>query len=114
MRFTPTSSSWTNLVERFFSALTEDRARAGSFASVTELTDAITAYLTGRNENPKPYQCKASGKEILDKIQRTRKALAINPSYLRLRSLDLREFGDSHGHRQFQNQIIWKYYYIIS
>lgn len=88
-------------MERFFSALTEDCARAGSFASVTDLTDAITAYLTGRNENPKPCRCKASGKEIFEKTHRTRKALAINTPYLRLRSLDLREFVDSRGQWQF-------------
>ena len=76
MHFTPTSSSWMNLVERFFSDLTGDCVRAGSFASVKELTDAITAYLTGRNENPKPYRWKASGTEILEKIHRARKALA--------------------------------------
>ena len=76
MHFTPTSSSWLNLVERFFADLTEDCVRAGSFASVKELTDAITAYLAERNENPRPYKWKASGKEILEKIHRARQALA--------------------------------------
>ena len=66
--FTPTSSSWMNLVERFFADLTQDCVRAGSFASLQELTDAITTYLAERNENPKPYKWKASGKEILAKI----------------------------------------------
>ena len=76
MHFTPTSSSWMNLVERFFADLTEDCVRAGSFASVKELTDAITAYLAERNENPRPYKWKASGQEILEKIHRARQALA--------------------------------------
>ena len=76
MHFTPTSSSWMNLVERFFADLTQDCVRAGSFASLRELTDAITTYLAERNENPKPYKWKASGKEILAKIHRARQALA--------------------------------------
>lgn len=48
--------------------LTEDYVRAGSFASVKELTHAITSYLAERNENPRPYQWKATGKKILEKI----------------------------------------------
>ena len=76
MHFTPTSSSWMNLVERFFADLTEDCVRAGSFTSVKELTDAITAYLAERNENPRPYQWKASGQAILEKIHRARQVLA--------------------------------------
>ena len=76
IHFTPTSSSWLNLVERFFSDLTEDCVRAGSFASLKELTDAITSYLSERNKNPKPYRWKASGQEILEKIHRARQALA--------------------------------------
>lgn len=76
MCYTPSSSSWLNLVERFFADLTEDCVRAGSFASVKELTDAITSHLAERNENPRPYQWKASGREILEKIHRARQALA--------------------------------------
>ncbi len=76
MHFTPTSSSWLNLVERFFAELTEECVREGSLTSVKQLTDAITSYLTERNQNPKPYRWKASGEEILAKIQRTRQALA--------------------------------------
>ena len=75
MHFTPTSSSWLNLVERFFADLTADCVRDGSFGSVKELTDAITAYLMERNENPKPYRWKAKGEEILAKIHRARQAL---------------------------------------
>ena len=75
MHFTPTSSSWMNLVERFFAELTEDCVRDGSFASVKELKDSIVAYLEQRNRAPKPYRWKASGAEILAKIQRARQAL---------------------------------------
>jgi len=49
MHFTPTSSSWLNLVERFFADLTGDVIRAGSFTSVNELVRDINAYLAERN-----------------------------------------------------------------
>ena len=73
--FIPTSSSWMNMVERFFADLTQDCVRAGSFTSVAELVEAITVYLACRNENPKPYKWKADGAKTLAKIQRARKAL---------------------------------------
>ena len=75
LHFIPTSSSWMNLVERFFRDLTEDVVRAGSFASVSELVQEITAYLTERNLSPKRYVWKAKGAEILAKIQRAREIL---------------------------------------
>jgi transposase len=74
MHFTPTSSSWLNLVERFFADLTGDVIRAGSFASVNELVRDIKAYLAQRNANPKPYVWRAQGAEILAKIKRARAA----------------------------------------
>ena len=79
MHFTPTSGSWMNMVERFFHDLTQDCVRAGSFSSVRELTDAITAYLVDRNENPPPYKWKANGKQILAKIHQARQALEREP-----------------------------------
>ena len=75
MHFTPTSSSWRNLVERFFADLTGDVIRAGSFTSVKELVRDIETYLAERNANPKPYKWKAEGAEILSKIKRARAAL---------------------------------------
>ena len=79
MHFTPTSSSWMNLVERFFRDLTQDVIREGSFTSVRDLVQAITAYLQVRNLNPKPYVWKKPGHDILAKIQRARQGLeAIN------------------------------------
>jgi transposase len=75
MHFTPTSSSWLNLVERFFADLTGDVIRAGSFASINELVRDIKAYLAEGNANPKPYKWKAEGAEILAKIKRARAAL---------------------------------------
>ena len=78
MHFTPTSSSWLNLVERFFAELTEEVVREGSFKSVPELLEAIENYLLERNENPKPYRWHAKGHEILAKIERAKQAAA-NP-----------------------------------
>jgi transposase len=75
MHFTPTSSSWLNLVERFFADLTEDVIRSGSFTSVKELVDDINAYLAERNADPKPYKWTAQGAPILNKIRRARAAL---------------------------------------
>jgi hypothetical protein len=66
-----------NLIERFFKDLMEDAIRPGSFQSVGELTDAIESYLATRNLAPKRYVWKASGAEILAKIQRSREALAV-------------------------------------
>ena len=74
LHFTPTSSSWMNLVERFFRDLTQDVIRGGSFGGVGELLDAITGYLEERNLNPKRYVWKQSGQAILAKIQRAREA----------------------------------------
>ncbi len=73
--FTPTSSSWLNLVERFFGELTQDVIREGSFTSVRELVKDIEAYLAERNLNPKPYRWRAEGEVILQKIHRARVAL---------------------------------------
>jgi len=76
VHFTPTSSSWLNLVERFFADLTGDVIRAGSFASVNDLVADIKAYLAQRNADPRPYTWNAEGAAILEKIQRARAALA--------------------------------------
>lgn len=75
LHFTPTSSSWLNLVERFFADLTADVVREGSFTSVRELCRDIEDYLAERNLNPRPYKWRASGEDILGKIKRARAAL---------------------------------------
>lgn len=76
MHFTPTSSSWMNLVERFFRDLT-DFLVEGSFSSVKQLSDSIMAYLAERNRNPKRYVWKAKGEDILRKIHAAREKLQI-------------------------------------
>ena len=78
LHFTPTSFSWMNLVERFFRDITQDCIREGSFGSIQELVKAITDYLAERNLEPKAYKWKADGKQILEKIQRAREAMAKN------------------------------------
>src|SRR6516162_5232522 len=74
--FTPTSSSWLNLVERFFGELTSEVVREGSFQSLRQLVRAIESYLVERNRDPKKYVWRASGLEVLAKIKRAREALA--------------------------------------
>jgi len=76
MHFTPTSSSWLNLVERFFADITRECIRDGSFESVRQLEQSIHGYIDERNESPKPYQWVAEGKSILEKINRARKKLS--------------------------------------
>jgi transposase len=76
LHFTPTSSSWMNLVERFFRDLTVDVVREGSFTSTRQLTEAILTYLNERNLSPTRYVWKKSGEEILASIQRARERLA--------------------------------------
>jgi transposase len=76
IHFTPTGSSWMNLVERFFADITTDCIREGSFESVKELVDAIEDYLAERNENPKRYVWRAKGEEILKKIAKAKEVLA--------------------------------------
>ena len=75
LHFTPTASSWMNLVERFFADLTAEVVREGSFGSVPELVAAMETYLAERNLAPKPYRWRAKGADILAKLQRARKSL---------------------------------------
>ena len=75
VHFTPTGSSWMNLVERFFADLTADCVREGSFASVRELIVAIDEFLAARNEEPKRYVWRAKGEDILRKIEKAKAVL---------------------------------------
>jgi len=76
MHYTPTSSSWINLVERFFGDLTPFISEQ-SFTSTRELADAIITFLTARNDNPRRYVWKAKGEDILRKIDAARQALNV-------------------------------------
>jgi hypothetical protein len=70
--FVPTSSSWLNLVERWFRELTEKAIRRGSFVSVPELKQAIEAFMQAWNESPKPFIWSATVADIIKKIDRAR------------------------------------------
>jgi transposase len=75
--FTPTSSSWLNMVERFFRDLTQNRLRRGIFRDVEELITAIGDYIDKHNDKPKPFVWTARATDILEKVKRARKALDI-------------------------------------
>ncbi len=75
LHFTPTSSSWLNLVERWFRELTEKRLRRGAFGSVEQLQEAIQEFLDAYNENPRPFVWTASVNAILEKVGRCKAIL---------------------------------------
>ena len=73
--FTPTSSSWLNMVERFFRDLTQNRLRRGVFRDAAELIMAIGDYIDRHNDRPKPFVWTAKASDILEKVERARKVL---------------------------------------
>jgi transposase len=73
--FIPTSSSWLNLVERWFAELTTKAVRRGVFVSVPDLIQAIQAFLSAWNEDPKPFIWTAKVEEIMVKRERARAKL---------------------------------------
>ncbi len=78
MHFTPTSSSWLNMVERFFRDITTKRIRRGAFPSVAHLVAAIESYIAEHNLDPKPFIWTAKAGDILAKVTRARASLANN------------------------------------
>jgi transposase len=76
LHFIPTSSSWLNLVERFFALITENAIRRGVFNSVVELEAAIASYLANHNAKPTPFVWTKSADVILAKVERARATLA--------------------------------------
>lgn len=78
--YTPTSSSWLNMVERWFRELTDKAIRRGAFPSVPALMKTIDDYLAEWNKTPRPFVWTATVGEIVAKIDRARKKLeAIKP-----------------------------------
>lgn len=75
MHFIPTSSSWLNLVERWFREITDKRIRRGVFHNVPELIDAIMSYIGEHNENPQAFEWTAKAEDILEKVRRAREVL---------------------------------------
>ncbi len=75
LHFIPTSSSWLNLVERWFREITDKRIRRGSFKNVPDLISAITQYIDGHNQNPQIFVWNASVEKIMAKITKCKEAL---------------------------------------
>ena len=70
MHFTPTSSSWLNLVERWFAELTTKKLRRGAHRSVRALNADIRAWIETWNDDPKPFVWTKTADQILDSIAR--------------------------------------------
>jgi transposase len=77
VHFIPTSSSWLNLVERWFREITDKRIRRGAFHSVRQLIDTIMNYIERHNDDPKPFVWTAKAEDILAKVARAWDALNI-------------------------------------
>lgn len=75
LHFIPTSSSWLNLVERFFGLITEKQIRRGIYSSVKELEEKIMEFIAIQNAHPKPFVWTKSTEVILEKIERAKAAL---------------------------------------
>ncbi len=75
LHFIPTSSSWLNLVERWFKELTDRRLRRGAFTSVNALVEAIETWVEHWNHDPKPFMWHKSAEQIIAKVRRGRAAL---------------------------------------
>jgi transposase len=75
LHLTPTSSSWLNLIERWFKELTDRRLRHGVFTSVADLEHAIETWAEQGNDNPKPFTWNVPAADIIAKVKRARTAL---------------------------------------
>jgi transposase len=75
LHFTPTSSSWVNLVERWFAQLTQKRIRRGSFHNVPALIEAIFDYIDNNNQNPHVFAWTAPIEQIMIKVTKCKEAL---------------------------------------
>jgi transposase len=80
MHFTPTSSSWLNLVERWFRDLTQKRLKRGVFKSVRDLIEAIVGFVEEHNNRTDGYRWKALPEDILAKVRRARAVLDKTPT----------------------------------
>ena len=75
LHFTPTASSWLNLVECWFAQLTQKRIRRGSFHNVPALIEAISDYIEATNQNPRVFVWTAPVEHIMNKIAKCKEAL---------------------------------------
>ncbi|MBH3441156.1 IS630 family transposase [Pseudomonas luteola] len=78
VHFTPTSASWLNLVERFFSTLSQRWIKRQSHTSVSDLEQSINHYLATYNQNPRPFRWSRSAGEILASVGRAARAFHRN------------------------------------
>ena len=74
LHFIPTSSSWLNMVERWFREITDRRLRRGTFVNVRSLIKAINDYIDGHNQNPRAFVWTATPAAILEKIAKCKEA----------------------------------------
>ena len=75
LHFIPTSSSWLNMVERWFREITDKRLRRGTFESERALIQAIMEYIDNHSQNPKAFVWTASQDVIMKKIAINKEAL---------------------------------------
>jgi transposase len=75
LHFIPTSSSWLNLIERWFREITDKRIRRGTFKNVAALIEAIMTYIERHNQDPTPFVWSAPVERILAKIAKCKEAL---------------------------------------
>lgn len=75
MHFIPTSSSWLNLIERWFAELTRKRIRRGVFYNVPDLVSAINDFIQTNNQNPKPFIWTKNANQILEKVNRCKSTM---------------------------------------
>lgn len=80
IHFIPTSSSWLNVIERWFRDITQNRIRKGVFKSVEQLETAIRDYVDHHNANPKSFVWTRKAEDILEKVARARASLNKIPS----------------------------------
>ena len=80
IHFIPTSSSWLNVIERFFRDLDEKRLHRGVFHNVPELIEAVMSYIGNHNDDPKPFVWHKTADQILEKVGGARRALNNAPA----------------------------------
>ena len=75
VHFIPTSSSWLNVIERFFRDLDANRLKRAAFQSVAELIEAVMSYVQGHNDDPRPFIWSKTAEQIIEKVGRARRVL---------------------------------------
>jgi hypothetical protein len=93
-QFIPTSSSWLNMVERWFREITDKRLRRGTFANVRSLIQAINDYIQNHNQNPQAFVWTATAATIMKKIAKCKEAFETLHLYCEVRQTqELQKIG---------------------